>query len=114
MIKQTQDQWLDGKYYASSTQEDLHFPDFSLVAASIDMKYQLIDTADKMKTILTSVINSDGNIFCEVLIDPKNSVIPIVKAGSANIYMDPPLIEDTEHFSTSRKVLLKNLGFKSE
>ena len=114
MIKQTQDQWLDGKYYASSSQEDLHFPDFSLVAASIDMKYQLIDTADKMKTILTSVINSDGNIFCEVLIDPKNSVIPIVKAGSANIYMDPPLIEDIEHFSTSRKVLLENLGFKSE
>jgi len=105
MIKQTQDQWLDGKYYASSTQQGLNFPDFRLVAESIGMKYQLIDSADKMKVLLTNVIESIGNVFCEILIDSNNSVIPIVKAGSANIYMNPPLLEDIEHFSLSRKNL---------
>jgi thiamine pyrophosphate-dependent acetolactate synthase large subunit-like protein len=75
-----------------------------LIAASIGMKYQLMESADEMKAILTSVIKSEGNVFCEILINPNNSVIPIVKAGSANIFMNPPLLEDIEHFSTSRKV----------
>jgi acetolactate synthase-1/2/3 large subunit len=105
MIKQTQDQWLDGKYYASSAHEGLNFPDFRLIAQSIGLEYRVIDSADTMKVVLASVIKSVGNIFCEILIDPNNSVIPIVKAGSANIYMTPPLIEDIKHFSLSRKNL---------
>jgi len=109
MIKQTQDQWLDGKYYASDSQEGLNFPDFRLVAQSIGLKYRVIDSADTMKTVLTSVIKSVGNIFCEILIDSNNSVIPIVKAGSANIYMTPPLIEDIKHFSLSRKNLSEKI-----
>jgi acetolactate synthase-1/2/3 large subunit len=104
MIKQTQDQWLGGKHYAAGDNEGLHFPNFSLIAASIGMKYQLIDSAEKSKVDLVGVINSVGNIFCELEIESSNNVIPIVKAGSINIYMDPPVQDDIQHFSANRKV----------
>jgi acetolactate synthase-1/2/3 large subunit len=106
MIRQTQDQWLDGNHYASGNEGGLDFPNFSLIAASIGIKYQLIDTAAKCESELAGVINSVGNIFCELAIEPNNSVIPIVKAGSVNIYMEPPLLEDTQHFSANQKGLV--------
>ena len=39
MIKQTQEQWLDSKYVASSNKGDLSFPDYKKVAQSFKLDY---------------------------------------------------------------------------
>ena len=72
------------------------------MAASIGIKHQLIDITKECKVDLVGVIDSVENIFCELEIESSNNVIPIVKAGPINIYINQPLLVNIQNFSTSR------------
>ena len=39
MVKQTQDQWLNSKYFATSQNQGLSFPNFKKIASSFDIDY---------------------------------------------------------------------------
>ena len=39
MVKQTQDQWLNSKYFATSQNQGLSFPNFKNIASSFDIDY---------------------------------------------------------------------------
>ena len=91
MIKQTQDQWFDGDYFASSSNVDLHFTDFELLARANNFGYRRIENADEMVTQITSILEEQGLIFCEVIIQSDARVLPIVKFGKPNHQMDPEL-----------------------
>jgi acetolactate synthase-1/2/3 large subunit len=89
MIKQTQDQWFSGNYFASNAAEDLAFPDFSMLASSFDISYKLVESENDLVNLFSSLSQENGVVFCEIRIQNDARVIPIVKFGSPNHLMDP-------------------------
>ena len=91
MIKQTQDQWFEGEYFASSSITDLHFTNYELLSKANNFMYFKIENESEIYSTLNEVLRSDDPIFCEVVIQSDARVIPIVKFGKPNHLMDPEL-----------------------
>jgi len=91
MIQQTQDQWLDSRYIASTVDGGLAFPDFMKVAEAYGFRTVSIDSNRTVSQTIHEVLNSDGPIFCNVEIKPDHRVIPQVKFGRPNEDPDPLL-----------------------
>ena len=90
MIQQTQDQWLGSKYYASSNEGGLSFPDYEKLADSYGIKYfEILDKEDF--SLLPQVIKEDSTVICNVHIPKEFRVIPQVKFGYPNEDMEPLL-----------------------
>ncbi len=100
MIKQTQDQWLDSKYYASSIECGLNFPDFEKIANAYNLKSVSIKYNNELSTKIRDVIDYDGSVLCIVNINPEHRIIPQTKYGRP--------IEDSEPL-LDRKELLDNM-----
>jgi acetolactate synthase-1/2/3 large subunit len=103
MIQQTQDQWLDSRYEASTVEGGLAFPDFVKVADAYGFKTVTIDSNRKVHALIKEVLGSQGSVFCNIEISPKQRVIPQVKYGRP--------IEDAEPL-LNRKEFLENMIVK--
>jgi acetolactate synthase I/II/III large subunit len=90
MIRQTQDQWFEGNYFASS-ESDLHFTDFAFLAKANNFDYYRIENEIEISSTLVEALKADSNVFCEVIIQPDARVVPIVKFGNPNHQMEPEL-----------------------
>lgn len=94
MIQQTQDQWLDSRYAASSEQGGLSFPDFERLAEAFGISHVTVnsnrDAADKIRAFL----ESPGPGLCNVEIRPEERVIPQVKYGRPIEDSEPLLSRD--------------------
>lgn len=90
MIKQTQDQWFNGKYFASGSSH-LSFPEFKCIAAAFGVQYKKIDLKCDFETAFDEVVSTRGPVLCEVCIDPDCRVVPQVKFGHPNEDMEPLL-----------------------
>jgi len=88
MIQQTQDQWLESKYIASSPKGGVPVPDFSSIAQGYGYTTYSIENNSEVRQTLEEVFSVQGPVFCEVNILPSHRVIPQVKFGRP--------IEDTE------------------
>ena len=97
MIRQTQEQWLDSRYLASSIEGGLTFPDIMKVADAHDFKTVTIDFNKELHTKIREVLDSDGPVFCNVEIHPEHRVIPQTKFGRP--------IEDAEPLLDRREFL---------
>ena len=73
MCRQTQRQWLDGRYCATSS-DDLSFPDFEWVAGAYRIHVALT---------LTHLLSDDKPAFLNIPIDPEQGVSPQIKYGEA-------------------------------
>jgi acetolactate synthase-1/2/3 large subunit len=91
MIKQTQDQWFDGDYFASNSGVDLHFPNLEKISQAFGLNYVLIDSEDSMEEKILLSQNQKGATLCEVIISPDERVTPQVKFGAKIYDMDPKL-----------------------
>jgi acetolactate synthase-1/2/3 large subunit len=91
MIKQTQDQWFLGNYFASDSVRDLRFPDFRSIAQSFGFNYLLIEDQPNANNFLTKINELPGVVFCEIKIQHDARVVPIAKFGNPNHVMDPSL-----------------------
>ena len=92
MIKQTQDQWLGGKYAGSDSYKDLSFPDFASIATSFGFEYEKIDTRhDTLELLTSSFLNRLAPKLIEVIVGSDARVIPQVKYGRPNEDMEPLL-----------------------
>jgi acetolactate synthase I/II/III large subunit len=100
MIQQTQDQWLDSRYEASTVEGGLAFPDFEKVAESYGFRVVRIDRNRGISEKVREVLATPGHVFCNVEINRKHRVIPQVKFGRP--------IEDSEPF-LARKEFLDNM-----
>jgi len=89
MIKQTQDQWFGGDYFASNQGRDLDFPDFKTLAEANRFRYFRIESDKQIPATLREILSSDDDIFCEVKIQSDARVVPIVRFGNPNHVMDP-------------------------
>ncbi len=97
MIRQTQDQWFESRYIASSVESGLAFPDLEKVAKAYGYKVVSIKHNREAAGKIREALQSSGPIFCDVKIDPEHRVIPQVKFGRA-IEDSDPLLERKEFF----------------
>ncbi len=103
MIQQTQDQWLNSRYDASTVEGGLAFPDFIKVAKAYGFKTNSISRNYHMANKIREAINYQGPFFCNVNVSKKHRVIPQVIFGRP--------IEDSEPF-LERKEFLTNMIVK--
>mgnify|MGYP001236812717 FL=1 len=90
MIQQTQDQWLDSNYYASSKQGGISFPDFQKLSKAFNFKYfELKDDSDLH--LVEEIFAYPKALICNVFIDSDFRVTPQVKFGRPNEDMGPLL-----------------------
>jgi acetolactate synthase-1/2/3 large subunit len=95
MVRQTQDMWLNGNYYATSIEGGLGFPDFTAVARAYGFPSETLALNGDINRKLTQVLKEDGPAFLNIEIDPRHQLIPQVKFGRPNEDADP-LLERTE------------------
>tara|TARA_B100000900_G_scaffold119429_1_gene100766 strand:- start:462 stop:2255 length:1794 start_codon:yes stop_codon:yes gene_type:complete len=90
MIQQTQDQWLDSNYHASSSEGGLSFPDYQKLSETYNLKYFEIKS-DNDFSFIKEVMDFDKACICNVCIDKEFRVSPQVKFGKPNEDMGPLL-----------------------
>lgn len=89
MIRQTQDQWFESRYFASDKGQDLFFPDFEALALSFGFDYRLISDqseffdSNELKGVLAT------KTFVEVRINPGARVVPQNRFGNPIDIMEP-------------------------
>lgn len=103
MIRQTQDQWFDSRYEASTVESGLAFPDFTKVAQAYGYKTVTIDGNRELHERIREVLDSEGPVFCDVRIPEHLGIIPQAKFGRP--------IEDQEPF-LDRKEFRENMIVK--
>jgi acetolactate synthase-1/2/3 large subunit len=105
MIQQTQEQWLDGRYEATSNKSGLALPDFLKVAKAYGFKTMNITKNSSASNKIREALQYPGPFFCNVEINPNHRVVPQVIFGRA--------IEDSEPF-LDRKEFLENMIVKPD
>lgn len=100
MIQQTQDQWLNSKYEASSEANGLGFPDFHRLAEVLGFNTITINSNQEASEKIQTFLEAPGPGFCNVELRPEERVIPQVRYGRP--------IEDSEPL-LSREEFLANM-----
>ena len=93
MIQQTQDQWLDSNYHASSEEGGLSFPNYKKLASTYNIKYFELNSG-KDFSLIDEIMNDCNPLICNVCIDKDFRVSPQVKFGKPNEDMGPLLPRD--------------------
>lgn len=91
MIQQTQEQWLEARYLASTIEGGLAFPDFIRVAEAYGFKTVIISRNQELSERIRSVLDYEGPVFCSVEIRPEHRVIPQAMFGRPNEDAEPLL-----------------------
>jgi acetolactate synthase I/II/III large subunit len=94
MVRQTQEMWLGGNYYATSVEGGLAFPDFARVAQAYGIPADTLGLNSQIAEKLRRALSGDGPFFLNIDIDPNRRVIPQVKFGRPNEDADPLLNRD--------------------
>ncbi len=81
IIKQFQDAYFGGRYIATEP-KDYSFPDFSKVAKSYGMKSVKIDVNSDISGEVKKVLEYEGPILCEVMIDNEQKLNPKLEFGN--------------------------------
>lgn len=105
MIRQTQDQWLQSQYLASSHEGGLPTVDFVRVAQSFGIDSFEMDKNADLRPGLQRVRDNRGPLLCNVKISEDHRVVPQVKYGRPNEDAEP-LLPREEFF---RNMLVKPL-----
>jgi acetolactate synthase-1/2/3 large subunit len=103
MIQQTQEQWLNCRYEATSCESGLALPDFIKIARAYGFKTLNINKNRSVLNKIRETLQHPGPVFCNVEISQSQRVIPQVLFGRA--------IEDGEPF-LDRNEFLENMIVK--
>lgn len=91
MIRQTQDQWLKSKYYASSYKGGLAIINYLKIAKSYGFNTLSVNFNKELTKAIKKTINNNNNTLCEIVISPNKRVIPQAKFGRPNEDLEPLL-----------------------
>lgn len=91
MIKQTQEQWFESRYFASDDRTGLAFPSFALLAQSFGFAYRKIQNTKEVSKVIQDESLFTTHTFVEVMIDPEARVVPQNRFGYAIDVMEPEL-----------------------
>jgi acetolactate synthase I/II/III large subunit len=84
MVRQTQQMWLEGKYFATSPGGGLPTPDFTAIAGAYGLHCDTLSRNADVAPKLEHFLNSEGPALLNVELDPDEQVIPQVKYGRPN------------------------------
>ncbi len=99
MVQQTQEQWLNSRYEATTIEGGLGFPDFVKVAKAYGFEVINIVDNKSLSRSIKDVFSKNGPIFCNVEIPSESRVIPQVKFGRP-IEDSEPLLDRKEFLDT--------------
>lgn len=91
MIRQTQDQWLESNYYASSNEGGLSFPNYQSLAESFSLEYCELNSDSNLCVEFARINAIKEAVLCNVIIPQNSFVSPQVKFGCPNEDMEPLL-----------------------
>ncbi len=94
MIKQTQEQWLNSNYVASSNSGGISFPSYKKISSTFNLDYFFIKDLNNDNQNLNSFFKNENASLLEVLISEDARVVPQVKFGRPNEDMEPLLPRD--------------------
>ena len=100
MINQTQDQWFDSNYFATSFEGGLPAVDLLGIAAAYGLLVCEITRHEDIDSVVRNFVDEKGPGLCRVAVPAHYRVVPQVKAGRP--------IEDTEPL-LEREEFLKNM-----
>lgn len=100
MVQQTQEMWLGSKYYATSVEGGLAFPDFEKVAEAYGYPVFSVDRNEDLPKVLSQAVAAEGYSFTNIEISADARVIPQVQFGRPNEDSSPML---------DRKEFLENM-----
>jgi len=100
MVQQTQEQWLGGKYHATTVEGGLGFPDFVKLAESCSFGTVIVDKNKDLASAIRRTLDMPGPVLCDVRIPSTQRVRPQSKFGYP--------IEDAEPL-LPRKEFLENM-----
>lgn len=81
MVQQTQEQWLEGRYEATTVAGGLAFPDFVRVAQAYGIPTLTIERNEDAADLVKRAYGHAGPVFVNVEIDARHRVVPQVKFG---------------------------------
>lgn len=90
MVKQTQEQWLGGKHYATSKGKGLSFPNFKKISEAFDIDYLKISNNYQLNNLKT-LRKVKKPILIEIIVDERERVIPQSRFGYPIEDSDPLL-----------------------
>ena len=108
-IRITQNDWFESRYAASSEEGGLSLPDMQKIVAAYGIKTERVNNHHKLREKIRSVLNTEGPVFCEVMMHPNQPLIPYLayctrKDGSRY----PAPLEDMYPF-LNREEFLENM-----
>ena len=94
MIQQTQDQWMDSQYIASSYEGGLAFPNYRSLAESFSLEYYEASSTGEMVDLLEKTDDKQTAALFNIHVASGMRVVPQVKAGYPNEDLEPLLPRD--------------------
>ncbi|MEI7863811.1 MAG: thiamine pyrophosphate-binding protein [Chthoniobacterales bacterium] len=91
MVQQTQEMWLGSKYYATSIEGGLAFPDFEKVAQAYGYPVFSVSRNEKLRATLSLALSESGYSFTNIEIAANERVVPQVQFGRPNEDSSPLL-----------------------
>jgi acetolactate synthase-1/2/3 large subunit len=93
IIKQFQDAYCESRYTATDGHKDYTLPDFEKVAKAYDIEALTIYGKEDIKEKLQYVMDYDGPILCNLLIDEEQKLVPKLEFGNPLEDMSPYLTD---------------------
>ncbi|MDB5411046.1 MAG: putative acetolactate synthase large subunit [Rhodospirillales bacterium] len=94
MVQQTQEQWFDGVYHATSVEGGLGFPDFLKIAEACEFTALKLDRNDDITSVVKQALATDGPVFCDVRLPSSHRVVPQSRFGRPIEDSEPLLPRD--------------------
>jgi acetolactate synthase I/II/III large subunit len=89
--KQTMDTWLEGRYVGAHSGSGLSFPDFIKLAESFHLPAVRINNHSELAAGIKKVLETPGPVVCELMIDPEQRIVPMLKFGAGLEDLNPKL-----------------------
>lgn len=94
MIRQTQDQWLNSEYIASSVEGGLPSIDFCSIGKSYGIDSVRYNLNEELPEKINEFLSKEGPCLCEIMVDPSYRVKTQVKFGRPIEDLEPLLPRD--------------------
>jgi acetolactate synthase-1/2/3 large subunit len=77
-IRTTQTAFFESRYVGESPKSGLFLPKFENIALSFGLKFRRIEVENNLDEKITEVLNESGPVFCEIKMDPNQTLYPKV------------------------------------
>lgn len=110
-IKQTQELGFDGRYMGCDEDTGLSFPNLMEIAEAHSFKAVRLNSHLKLKEQIEDIMNHDGPVFCEIMMDPNQMQAPrALNRRSSDGTIIQTALEDSYPFLNPNEIE-ENLSF---